>query len=112
MSWGWTVVWQRIRTSERATRSALCSASFVNWAAFVRCVRPVQPDAPHQAADIGTHLAAAGRLAGAQDGQHAVRRFGTLACANETLGVAAGRVVDVQRHEAALVVKRVEQRQL
>jgi hypothetical protein len=72
---------------------------------------PVQPDAPHQTAQMSAHLLATGGFAGAQDGDKAIRRFGSLASVNETLGVAGRCVIDVDRQEAALVVVRMEQRQ-
>ena len=59
--------------------------------------RPVQPDTPHQTAQLRPHLLATRGLAGAQDGEHAMASLG---------------VVDVDRHEAAFIVMRIEQRQL
>jgi hypothetical protein len=59
-------------------------------------VRPVPPDPSHQTAQMAAHFPAVRRLARPQNGQHAV---------------AAGRIIDVQRHEAAFVVIGVEQRQ-
>src|SRR5450756_2222164 len=58
---------------------------------------PPRPDMPYQAAQMGTHLDAARRLAGPQDDRH---------------GPALLRVVDVDRQEAALVIMSVEQREL
>ena len=52
---------------------------------------------PYQAAQMGTHLDAARRLAGPQHDRH---------------GPALLRVVDVDRQEAAFVIMSVEQREL
>jgi hypothetical protein len=60
-------------------------------------LRPVHPDAPHQTAEMRTHFLAVRRLAWAQDGDDAVP---------------GGRVIDMDRQKAVLVVMRVEQRQL
>ena len=61
------------------------------------CARPVPADAPHQPAQMRADLLAVGRLAGTQDGEDAMAGVG---------------VVDMDRHEAALVMVGVEQRQL
>jgi hypothetical protein len=58
---------------------------------------PVTADAPDHVLEDGAHLHAGGRLALAQDHRHRL---------------AAGSFIDVDRQEAALVVVRVEQRQL
>jgi hypothetical protein len=60
-------------------------------------VGPVHPDAVHETAQMGSHLLAAGSLAGAQDGDNAM---------------AGGRVIDMDGLEAPLIVMGVEQRQL
>ena len=60
-------------------------------------LRPAGADAADEAAQVGSHLRAGRRLAGAQ---------------HDRDGAAALRVVDVDRQETALVVMRVEQRQL
>jgi hypothetical protein len=52
---------------------------------------------PYQAAQMGTHLDAARRLAGPQDDRHGPALLG---------------VVDVDRQEAAFVIMSVEQREL
>src|SRR5882724_11201519 len=58
---------------------------------------PPRPDMPYQAAQMGTHLDAAWRLARPQDDRH---------------GSALLRVVDVDRQEAAFVIMSVKQREL
>jgi hypothetical protein len=59
--------------------------------------RPTCADAPNQPAQMGPHLDATRRLAGPQDDGHRS---------------AAIRIVDVNRQEAALVIMRIEQREL
>jgi hypothetical protein len=59
--------------------------------------QPTCADAPNQPAQMGPHLHATRRLAGPQDDGHRS---------------AAIRVVDVNRQEAALVIMRIEQREL
>jgi hypothetical protein len=54
-------------------------------------------DAPNQAAQMGSHFLAVRGLAGAQDGDDAVP---------------GGRVIDMDRQEAVLIVMGIEQRQL
>src|SRR5208337_2657103 len=60
-------------------------------------VWPMQPDAPHQPTQMGTHLLAVRRLPGAQDCQYAMTGAG---------------IIDMDRQEALLIVMRIEQRQL
>src|SRR5271156_1975589 len=60
-------------------------------------VWPMQPDASHQPTLMSTHLLAIRRLPRAQDCQYAM---------------AGGRIVDMDRQEAPLVIMRVEHQEL